>query len=102
MDIELRLLPGPVEFRPARFPLTAEDETLTAKRVRALALLGDRWLLHPSHSVRRLPEPEPGPIETEMRCRKLRAGLGWPKDVVMTPEARAEVIQLLTRKEPRP
>lgn len=68
----------------------------TAKRTRALALLGRRWVLHPANAVQRLPTAEPGPIETEMRCRRLRTALGWPKDVVMTPEARAEVFELLT------
>ena len=87
-----------LEFRPASSVLTVEDETLTAKRVRALALLGKRWLLHPENAIQRLPSPDPGPIETEMRCRKLRAALGWPKDLVTTPESRAEVIELLTGK----
>ena len=87
-----------LEFRQARSILIVEDETIAAKRVRALALLGKRWLLHPANAVQRLPEPEPGPIETEMRCRKLRVALGCPKDVVTTPESRAEVFELLTGK----
>lgn len=85
-----------IDLRPARFPLTGEAQDLAVKRARALSLLGPRWVLHPSHAPKRLPAPEPGPIEAQVRSRRLMAELGRPKDVILSPEARVEVIELLT------